>query len=446
MSLLKELLKDILRLKHVTVVIPCYNEEATIARVVSACRTARLVDEVLVVDDGSSDASSEAAHEAGAIVLRNESNQGKGAALLAGARAAKNDVIVFIDADFVNVSPEVVESLANPVLDGEAKVCKAFFEREGGRVTELVAKPLLEFLFPELCLQQPLSGQFAVSKKFLLDLDLDEGWGIDLSVILESLKKGETVMEVNIGSVEHKHRSLNELSKTSRQVIQTILQNAGFLSKKHKLIFFDFDRTLVTQSSVEVLASAFGFKKQLERERALFLSGKITERDLTKRIARMLKGRKASELEEVASKLKKNAFADETLNYLRRMGYKTAVVSFGFKQVISTAFPRVFDSITSPVLEVNRGVFTGQVRIPPFKSGKRVFCKGAATKALLKEFGVKCEEAIAVGDDESDDEMFKWVGIPVIFKPRGGVSCITRRSRFPALSIRSLSDVVILAG
>ncbi|HII39162.1 TPA: glycosyltransferase, partial [Candidatus Micrarchaeota archaeon] len=253
--------------ERVSVVVPCFNECATVGHVVAIAKSSPLVDEVIVVDDGSSDDSSAVAKDAGARVVRHSRNKGKGAAILSGARAARNSVLVFVDADFVNLGSEAIESLALPVLEREAELCKASFDRSGGRVTELTAKPLLEFLFPEVSLQQPLSGQFAVRKKLLKQLDVSNDWGIDIGILLDSIKRGERVIEVNIGRVEHKHRSLSEVAATSREVTKTILEKAGFLAKKHKLVLFDFDRTLVAGSSIEALAEGLGFTSRLEAAR-----------------------------------------------------------------------------------------------------------------------------------------------------------------------------------
>ena len=425
-------------LERATVVIPCFNEEKTVGKVVERCRESPLIGEVVVVDDGSSDGSARAAKLAGARVVRHRKNRGKGVAILSGARAAKNSVLVFIDADFENVSADAVEKLALPLLKNEAYFAKATFEREGGRVTELTAKPLLEFIFPEVSLSQPLSGQFAIRKEFLQRLDVTADWGIDIGLVLDSVRLGERILEVNIGEIVHKHRSLLEVAQTAREVAKTILQKAGFLAKKHKLIIFDFDKTLVAQSSISLLAGRLGFEKQLQKARRDFFSGKISERDLTRRIGKMFAGQSVSEVDKMAAKIRKNQFADETLVYLKRMGYKVAVVSFAFRRVINAAFkPGTFDAMICPVLKTEHGLFTGQVDIPAYYSKESAFCKGKAARALMRRLDAKRDETIAVGDADSDDKMFEQVGVPVVIGPRKRGSARFR--------IKSLPEVIVIA-
>ncbi|MEK6923772.1 MAG: HAD-IB family phosphatase [Candidatus Micrarchaeota archaeon] len=432
-----EALKYLFLREKATVVIPCLNEGKTVAGVVRACLKTPVTGEVIVVDDNSNDDSRERAREAGARVVRHRKTLGKGAAIMTGVKAARNSVIVFVDADFRNITPNVVEALAIPVIENEAQVCKATFDREGGRLTELTAKPLLEFLFPEVQLEQPLSGQFAARKELLEKLELTRGWGIDIGVVLESIRLGERVVEVNIGRVEHKHRPLSELSTSARQIAKTILQKAGFLACKHKLIVFDFDKTLVAESSIEVLARKLGFTRQLQAERQKYYSGAITERELTRRIARMLKGRSNSEVQQASRLVRKANFAQETIAYLRRMGYKTVVVSYAFRQVIEASFGRdAFDGIVSPELDDKRGFATGKVTIPPWPCGRRVFCKGKAIAALMRRMKLKKSEVIAVGDSKSDEDMFRQAGVSVAI---GGDKIDA------AIRIKSLSELLIIA-
>ncbi|OIO21108.1 hypothetical protein COV61_00170 [Candidatus Micrarchaeota archaeon CG11_big_fil_rev_8_21_14_0_20_47_5] len=397
-----------------SVIIPCFNEEATLGRVINECKKSRIVSEVIVVDDGSSDNSVKVAIRSGARLIRHKKNKGKGAAIISGAKKAKNDALVFIDADLHGFSFEVVEKLAFPLLHHEARICKASFSREGGRVTELTAKPLLEALFPEVGLSQPLSGLFAIRKELLLSLDIGSDWSIDISVVLSAMKSGERIAEADIGRLKHKHRSLDSLGRTAREITRSILTSAGFLAGKHKLVVFDFDHSLILGSSIFHICKKLGFSKKLAHLKERFHSGEISERRLTRLIARMFKGIRVYDFLNAASTIRKQPFAEETLAYLSRKGYQICVISFAFSDSIISAFQKSkFDLLICPVLDFNKGKFTGTVRIPPYPGKFHVFSKGAAMRAALRKLKARREETIAIGDSKADEEMFKEAGIPV---------------------------------
>ena len=100
-------------------------------------------------------------------VITHRVNKGKGEALFTGYRKAECDVIAFIDADIHNLTSKKVEAMIMPILEGKTDITKTKFARARGRVTELTAKPLLNFFFPEITFEQPLSGQFAARKEVL---------------------------------------------------------------------------------------------------------------------------------------------------------------------------------------------------------------------------------------------------------------------------------------
>jgi len=407
-------LRHVFLAESASVVIPCYNEAATVGSVVKIALETDAVDEVVVIDDGSQDASAQIAMENGAKVVRHAKNLGKGHAIMSGARAAKNSVIVFIDADLEGVSPEMIGHLAWPVLNGETRLCKSAFDRDAGRVTELVAKPLLEFIYPEARFSQPLSGQFCIRKDLLMELDVSMDWGIDISIMLSALKKGEKIVEVNMGYLKHKHRELPSLAKTAREVTQSILQNAGFLAKKHRLIVFDFDGTLVQGSSIETISKQLGFYRKLSRLREKYRAGIIHEREITLSVAKCLRGTRVSNFREAAAKVRPMPYAPETLEYLRRMGYRMGVISFAFGRAIEAAYPqKYFDFVISPRLQEKEGRLTGKVSIPQFKSESMVFSKGKAILRMMAKARVKKDETIAVGNSVSDEEMFLNAGIAV---------------------------------
>lgn len=433
---LLESLRSIIVPERASVIIPCFNEARTLGAIIEESKRCWMTQEIIVVDDGSSDGTAAVAQEFGARLVRHGKNMGKGAAIMSGAKAARNSALVFIDGDLEDFSHESIGRLAGPVLKNEARFCKATFGRESGRVTELVAKPLLGFVYPESRLSQPLSGQFCIRKELLLSLDVSLDWGVDISIVLAALKKGEKVAEADIGELKHKHRELDQLAGTAREVTKTILQSAGFRAKKHKLIIFDFDGVLVQGSSIGAVFRELGMKKQLARLRRKFHSGRISEAELTRRIAGALRGVDAEKLAAIASGITPSPYALETLEYLRRMGYRLAIVSFAFRSVICSVLPeRQFDSIICPELEERGGKLTGRAKIPLFRSERHAFSKGKAARRLLRDFGATPNETIAVGDSDSDKEMFMEVGISVSANPREKNEAYIRMRSLPELLI-----------
>jgi len=215
------------RKRKVSVVIPAYNEEPTVAKVVRAAKECDLVDEVIVVDDGSEDNTYEEAKKAGAKVIRHEENRGKGEAMKTGLKHAEGDIVAFVDADIKNIKPEMIEKMIKPVLKGEADLVKTKFKRKAGRVTLLTAKPLLKFFFPEVAhLEQPLSGQICSTKNLLKKVKFEPDYGVDIGIILDAIVRGAKIIEVDIGEIKHDMQPLERLHKMALQVVRTILNRA----------------------------------------------------------------------------------------------------------------------------------------------------------------------------------------------------------------------------
>lgn len=210
----------------VSVIIPAYNEEETVGSVVEVTKKLSYVDEVIVVDDGSKDKTVEEAEKAGARVISHETNQGKGSAIKTGVKNATGDILAFIDADISNLNTKKIDLMIKPILEGKAEITKTKFSRESGRVTELTAKPLLGFFFPELNLEQPLSGQFAGRRSALNKVKFENDYGVDVGIVLDADVHGISILEVDIGDIQHDMSPLADLNKMANEVVRTIIDRA----------------------------------------------------------------------------------------------------------------------------------------------------------------------------------------------------------------------------
>ncbi len=170
----------------VSLVIPAYNEADTIGPVLDVVRRMPEIDQVIVVSDGSTDATAVVARMAGARVVELPTNQGKGAAMHMGVEAAQgSDVIVFLDADLVGLTPAHVRALLEPVLSGEVEATVGVFE--GGRVSTDLALALAPFL----------SGQRALRRHLLEKVAIGEsGFGVELALNRALKRRGVSIREV----------------------------------------------------------------------------------------------------------------------------------------------------------------------------------------------------------------------------------------------------------
>ena len=230
----------------VSVCLPARDEEATVGLMVATIRTelvesTHLVDEIIVVDDRSVDATAQVAAGAGATVVPTAcpptEGAGKGAAMATAIGVSRGDVIVFLDADVVNFAAHFVVGLVGPLLtDPSLGFVKATYRRplagivgEGGRVTELTARPLLEALFPELALWgQPLAGECATRREVVGPIELAADYGVDVALLIDVAQRlGLGAMaEVNLGERVHRNRPLEQLVPQASSVARAILSRA----------------------------------------------------------------------------------------------------------------------------------------------------------------------------------------------------------------------------
>jgi glycosyltransferase involved in cell wall biosynthesis len=210
----------------VDVVLPAFNEEESVATVIGVIKQLDYINKIIVVNDGSTDNTESEALKAGAQVINHDVNKGKGAAIKTGVNSSKADIIAFIDADIKNLTPDKVDAIIKPILNGETDITKTKFTRESGRVTELTAKPLLNFFFPEVNYDQPLSGQFAAKRSVLNKLDFESDYGVDVGIVLDADVRGIKIMEVDIGEIKHDMSPLSDLHEMANEVVRTIISRA----------------------------------------------------------------------------------------------------------------------------------------------------------------------------------------------------------------------------
>ena len=229
----------------VSVVIPARNEERTVGEVVS--RIARLaadtglVDELVVIDSDSTDKTSATAAGAGATVHRARevaphlgTHPGKGEALWKSLLVTKGDLLVFVDADLTHWGPHFVTGLLGPLLfDEDVRLVKGFYERlyagddgsvtaDGGRVTELVARPLLSLWWPRLTgIVQPLAGEWAARRELMESLPIPVGYGIELAVLIDTAEAHglQAIAQVDLGSRGHKHQTSHDLAVMAAELM-----------------------------------------------------------------------------------------------------------------------------------------------------------------------------------------------------------------------------------
>lgn len=243
----RELVK-VKRGQTVSVVMPARNEETTVGAIVSTIRehlieTVPLVEELIVVDSRSTDHTASVASMAGARVVSQDEVtnglprlEGKGDALWAGLAAAGGDVVAFVDADLRDFRPHFVTGLLGPLLtDPTVDFVKGFYHRPlvgsagiepdgGGRVTELMARPLLNLFWPELGgFVQPLAGEYAGRRAVLEQLPFVSGYGVETAMLIDLLELVglDALAQVDLGERLHRHQNTEALGRMSAQILFT---------------------------------------------------------------------------------------------------------------------------------------------------------------------------------------------------------------------------------
>ncbi|MEU3315544.1 glucosyl-3-phosphoglycerate synthase [Streptomyces sp. NPDC006687] len=230
----------------VSVVLPALDEEATVGQIVEVIRRdlieglpVPLVDELVVIDSGSADRTAEIAAKAGArVVHRDEilprvpAVRGKGEVLWRSLLATTGEIVCFVDADLRDFTSAFVSGIVGPLLtDPQVQFVKAMYDRplgdapgQGGRVTELVARPLLNLHWPQLAgFVQPLGGEYAVRRSLLERLPFPVGYGVELGLLVDALHTVglDALAQVDVGVRLHRHQDGQALGRMAASIYRT---------------------------------------------------------------------------------------------------------------------------------------------------------------------------------------------------------------------------------
>ena len=255
--------------RGVSVVIPARDEAASIGAVVAGIRAAwagTLVDEIVVIDSDSQDDTHAVAVAAGAKVFRAKdirpdlgAAQGKGEALWKSLHVVRGDLLAFVDADLVDWGPHFVSGLLGPLLtDPDVMLVKAVYDRPmldadgreaeaGGRVTELVARPMLALHWPQLAaLVQPLSGEWAIRRSVLEGFTVPRGYGVEIAAVIDTAAAHgpDAIAQVDLGRRTHRNRRHDTLGPMAVQVLAAAearlgLADASWAPAPVSLVQFD---------------------------------------------------------------------------------------------------------------------------------------------------------------------------------------------------------------
>ncbi|WP_300613399.1 glucosyl-3-phosphoglycerate synthase [Trebonia sp.] len=241
-----------------TLIFPARNVAGTIGAILSVVADLRartgLPDQVIVVDADSPDGTADIARAHGAEVYSENElmrqygpAQGKGDAMWRSLSVARGDIVMFADADTTDFRDHFVYGTLGPlVADPAIQFCKAAYRRPftsgeksvpdgGGRVTELMAKPLINLFYPELAgFAQPLAGEFAGRRELLNALPFFTGYGVEIGMIIDVFTEVglEGMAQVDLGTRQNRHQTLADLTRMSSIVLRTVAMRQGLAPRE----------------------------------------------------------------------------------------------------------------------------------------------------------------------------------------------------------------------
>jgi glucosyl-3-phosphoglycerate synthase len=428
----------------ITVIIPALNEEKTIRQVIRQARRNSLVNEVIVVDDMSADNTIAEAKKEEARVITS-THVGKGDSMREGMLMAGNEIIVFLEPDTPSYEEDIVGKLTAPLIRGEADFVKSYYERQGGKVAEILAKPLLEFFFPHLLkFRQPLSGMIAGRKSIFQKVEFDNDYGVDIGLLIDMHQVQARITEVCVGEIETDRQPLHVLGRMAKQVASAIFKRVNIFDggrrqgddvphlmreqvefalkelvrQPQKMIVFDMDYTLLQGSFIRAAAQRFGFNRELND----ILGSAKGNYIKTQQIARLLEGRTFAELINVVESIPLIGDAVQVIRELQVRGYVCGIISDSYHSIANHVKNLLgLDFTLGNELEFQKSVATGEVRIPSqllkdrFSRCEHDHCKANMFQYILHRFGISLADSVAVGDGENDICMVKMAGKGISF-------------------------------
>jgi len=438
----------------VSVVIPALNEAARIASVVRHALADPVTAEVIVIDDSSTDDTARLAEAAGARVVRS-TLLGKGASMKDGALAASHECIVYLDGDLAGLRERLVTDLAAPLLADEADFVKARFGRTGGRVTELTAKPMLKVFFPELAgFAQPLGGLIAARRSLLRQLPFEDGYGVDVGLLIDAHRAGARLTEVDAGHIENDSQPLHDLALMANEVARVIYHRARAAGRLHveqiaamfetqrqaaasldyvltrrrgrtRLLLLDMDGTLTTERYVVQMARAAGVEQELAALLDQAGGGHDDAATRSNRIAALFRFVHKQQFERVANALPLREGVIETVNTLRRAGFMVGVVSDSWFVGAEIVRRRIFaDFALAHTLQFDGDVCNGQLNLNPAfmpvrEGGRPALCKSHVVRRFRDEAcEVPLQTVWAVGDNLNDIGMLAEADRAFVIEPK----------------------------
>ena len=426
----------------ISIVIPVLNEGATIRQVIKTIKKTSRKIEIIVVDDNSTDNSVEEALKEKVRVITS-SQRGKGISMREGMMAAKNDIVMYVDGDILTYPENIVALLTDPIVENRADFVKSYFERQAGRVTQLVAKPLLSILFPGLSeFKQPLSGMIAARKSFLSQVTFENDYGVDIGLLIDMHMLGARIEEANIGRIENAMQTWEQLSKMSREVSRTILKKAEnipqenletlgninmireqmeysileSIDKLHKMVIFNMDEAIFMEDYLSTAAAEFGFAADLEHIRK-HSADQVT---LLENTAQLFRQHNLAELLEVADAIPLVPDIKAVVKELKKRGYTCGVITDGFECVARHIRNQLgMDFVFANRLHLYNSVATGEITIPEYflcnDNDNVMYCKSNILAYVSEKYHIMPQNVIYVGSGADSCTLLQKAGVGVAF-------------------------------